>query len=98
MRAVQLAVQLCVPVSAFGALGLLAVLPGSHSDVRRCAIPRRGSSLRAALLCSRIIVDCEVNTGAWTLMHRFNKATDLLGDVMAVGGGRIVGTTACLAC
>lgn len=35
---------------------------------------------------SRIIVDCEVNTGAWTLMHRFNKATDLLGDVMQVGG------------
>ncbi|PRW33076.1 alpha-glucan water chloroplastic [Chlorella sorokiniana] len=31
---------------------------------------------------SRIIVDSEVNTGAWTLMHRFNKATDLLGDVM----------------
>ena len=35
--------------------------------------------------CSRIIVDCEVNTGAWTLMHRFNKATDLLEDVMSVG-------------
>ncbi|KAL4448876.1 hypothetical protein ABPG77_007593 [Micractinium sp. CCAP 211/92] len=34
---------------------------------------------------SRIIVDCEVNTGAWTLMHRFNKASELLGDVM---GGR----------
>lgn len=34
---------------------------------------------------SRIIVDSEVNTGAWTLMHRFNKATDLLGDVMQVG-------------
>ncbi|KAL4422809.1 hypothetical protein ABPG75_009006 [Micractinium tetrahymenae] len=32
---------------------------------------------------SRIIVDCEVNTGAWTLMHRFNKASDLLGDVMS---------------
>ena len=35
---------------------------------------------------SRIIVDCEVNTGAWTLMHRFNKAADLLSDVMQVGG------------
>lgn len=35
-----------------------------------------------SLCCSRIIVDSEVNTGAWTLMHRFNKATDLLGDVM----------------
>ncbi|KAI3430517.1 hypothetical protein D9Q98_005110 [Chlorella vulgaris] len=34
---------------------------------------------------SRVIVDCEVNTGAWTLMHRFNRATDLLNDVM---GGR----------
>jgi hypothetical protein len=34
---------------------------------------------------SRIIVDCEVNTGAWTLMHRFNKASELLSDVM---GGR----------
>lgn len=32
---------------------------------------------------SRIIVDCEANTNAWTLMHRFNKATDLLGDVMS---------------
>ncbi|GAB4820070.1 hypothetical protein N2152v2_007116 [Parachlorella kessleri] len=32
---------------------------------------------------SRTIVDCEVNTGAWTLMHRCNKAADLLGDVLA---------------
>jgi alpha-glucan,water dikinase len=30
---------------------------------------------------SRIIVDCEVNTGAWTLMHRFNKAAELLQGV-----------------
>lgn len=30
---------------------------------------------------SRIIVDCEVNTGAWTLMHRFNKASELLQGV-----------------
>lgn len=37
--------------------------------------------------CSRIIVDCEVNTGAWTLMHRFNKASELLGDVMGVRSG-----------
>ena len=35
---------------------------------------------------SRTIVDCEVNTGAWTLMHRCNKAADLLGDVLGVGG------------
>lgn len=30
---------------------------------------------------SRIIVDCEVNSGAWTLMHRFNKASELLQGV-----------------
>eukprot|EP00887_Chlorella_sp_A99_P007269 scaffold2.g7269.t1 len=30
---------------------------------------------------SRTIVDCEVNSGAWTLMHRFNKAADLLSEV-----------------
>jgi hypothetical protein len=44
--------------------------------------------------CSRIIVDCEVNTGAWTLMHRFNKATDLLEDVMNVGGWAVPHCTA----
>lgn len=31
---------------------------------------------------SQIIVDCEVKSGAWTLMHRFNKAADLLGDII----------------
>lgn len=33
---------------------------------------------------SRIIVDCEVNTGAWTLMHRFNKAAELIHGVTTV--------------
>ena len=33
---------------------------------------------------SRTIVDCEVNSGAWTLMHRYNKAADLLAQVLAV--------------
>jgi hypothetical protein len=37
---------------------------------------------------SRTIVDCEVNTGAWTLMHRCNKAADLLNDVVSVSGGK----------
>jgi hypothetical protein len=36
-----------------------------------------------ALPRSRIIVDCEVNSGAWTLMHRFNKAAELLGDAVS---------------
>lgn len=33
---------------------------------------------------SRIIVDAEVNSGGWTLMHRYNKAADLIGDIIAV--------------
>lgn len=33
---------------------------------------------------SRIIVDAEVNSGGWTLMHRYNKAAELVGDIMSV--------------
>lgn len=33
---------------------------------------------------SRTIVDAE-DSSAWTLMHRYNKAADLLGQVLAVG-------------
>ena len=33
---------------------------------------------------SRAIVDCEVNSSAWTLMHRYNKATELLDSVLNV--------------
>lgn len=33
---------------------------------------------------SRTIVDCEVNSGAWTLMHRYNKAADLLSETLSV--------------
>lgn len=35
---------------------------------------------------SRTIVDSEVNSGAWTLMHRFNKAADLLAQALSAGG------------
>ena len=38
---------------------------------------------------SRTIVDCEVNSSAWTLMHRYNKATELMDSVLNVS---------CLAC
>ncbi|WPT16709.1 Alpha-glucan water dikinase [Picochlorum sp. SENEW3] len=31
---------------------------------------------------SQTIIDCEVKSGAWTLMHRFNKASDLLEDIV----------------
>lgn len=33
---------------------------------------------------SRAIVECEVNSSAWTLMHRYNKATELLDSVLNV--------------
>lgn len=33
---------------------------------------------------SRTIVDCEVNTDQWTLMHRYNKATELLEQAVNV--------------
>ena len=33
---------------------------------------------------SRTIVDCEVNSSAWTLMHRYNKATELIDSVLNV--------------
>ncbi|KAK9809702.1 hypothetical protein WJX73_007079 [Symbiochloris irregularis] len=36
---------------------------------------------------SRTIVDCEVNSGAWTLMHRYNKAADLLSETLSRGDG-----------
>lgn len=45
---------------------------------------------------SRMIVDAEVNSGAWTLMHRCNKATDLLNDVNSVRAG--VCLALCLLC
>lgn len=35
---------------------------------------------------SRTIVDCEVNSSAWTLMHRYNKATELIDSVLNVSG------------
>lgn len=31
---------------------------------------------------SQIIIDCEVKSGAWTLMHRFNKASEILEDIV----------------
>ena len=31
---------------------------------------------------SQTVIDCEVKSGAWTLMHRFNKASDLLEDIV----------------
>lgn len=33
---------------------------------------------------SRTIVDCEVNADQWTLMHRYNKATELLEQAVNV--------------
>ena len=33
---------------------------------------------------SRTIVDCEVNASEWTLMHRYNKAADLLNQALQV--------------
>jgi len=33
---------------------------------------------------SRTIVDCEVNADQWTLMHRYNKATELMGQAVNV--------------
>jgi hypothetical protein len=33
---------------------------------------------------SRTIVDCEVNADQWTLMHRYNKAADLLEQILQV--------------
>ena len=33
---------------------------------------------------SRTIVDCEVNADQWTLMHRYNKATELLEQALNV--------------
>ncbi len=33
---------------------------------------------------ARAIVDAEVNSSMWTLMHRCNKASDLLNEVLQV--------------
>ncbi len=33
---------------------------------------------------SRTIVDCEVNADQWTLMHRYNKAAELLEQALHV--------------
>ena len=33
---------------------------------------------------SRTIVDCEVNSDQWTLMHRYNKAAELLDMILKV--------------
>ena len=33
---------------------------------------------------SRTIVDCEVNADQWTLMHRYNKATELIEQALNV--------------
>lgn len=33
---------------------------------------------------SRTIVDCEINSSEWTLMHRYNKATELLEQALSV--------------
>jgi len=38
---------------------------------------------------SRTIVDCEVNSSAWTLMHRYNKATELIDSVLNVSGSAV---------
>ena len=32
---------------------------------------------------ARTIVDCEVNSSEWTLMHRYNKASDLIEGILA---------------
>eukprot|EP00891_Asterochloris_glomerata_P007880 jgi/Astpho2/7880/e_gw1.00117.125.1_t len=36
---------------------------------------------------SRTIVDCEVNSDQWTLMHRYNKAAELLDMILNVSMG-----------
>ena len=33
---------------------------------------------------NRTIVDCEVNSDQWTLMHRYNKAAELLDMILNV--------------
>lgn len=33
----------------------------------------------------RSIADAEVNTNAWTLMHRYHKAADIINEVWAEG-------------
>lgn len=62
-----------------------------------CGPQTRPALVRPGPTCSRIIVDCEVNTGAWTLMHRFNKASELLGDAMSVSRVGIEQDSGCAA-
>ncbi len=47
---------------------------------------------------SRTIVDCEVNSSAWTLMHRYNKATELIDSVLNVSASAVTwpSTLTCL--
>ena len=44
---------------------------------------------------SRTIVDCEVNSSAWTLMHRYNKATELIESVLNVRGSAVAWPPTC---
>ena len=39
---------------------------------------------------SRTIVDSEVNSDQWTLMHRYNKAAELLDMILNVSFGKDV--------
>ena len=43
---------------------------------------------------SRTIVDCEVNADQWTLMHRYNKATELLEQALNVSPSRLTAGSA----
>lgn len=45
---------------------------------------------------SRTIVDCEVNSSAWTLMHRYNKATELLDSVLNGSPDEVEDAMACI--
>ena len=54
-------------------------IPGPQS-----AAPEDGALAEIEDDLSRAIVDCEVNSSAWTLMHRYNKATELIDSVLNV--------------
>jgi hypothetical protein len=84
--ALRLLQPLCLYCVVFPAASTFAAIRAHHTPALSANPPPHS--------CSRIIVDCEVNTGAWTLMHRFNKATDLLEDVMNVGGWAVPHCTA----
>ena len=47
---------------------------------------------------SRTIVDCEVNADQWTLMHRYNKATELLQQALNVSSPSLTARWAHYAC